>query len=85
MQGLPPPQMVGYHVSSGWGIPQQYHPPPKQPDQSYWATQLSENGLGLQGMDIRFVLIRVGFNSPLVLTFDTLWYRILPASLLQSS
>src|SRR5882762_6689681 len=46
----PPPSMVGW-TAAGWGIPQQYYFPPKQPrrpDPTYWQTQLTDNGLGLQ-------------------------------------
>lgn len=53
----PPPSLVGWNVPSGWGItPQYYHPPPqKQPERSYWDTQLSDNGLGLENMHIKCV------------------------------
>ncbi|KAH9040530.1 hypothetical protein EDB84DRAFT_998554 [Lactarius hengduanensis] len=54
--GHPPPSLVGWNVPAGWGItPQYYHPPQtqKQPERSYWDTQLTDNGLGLENMHIK--------------------------------
>jgi len=48
--------MVGW-TAAGWGIPQQYYFPPKQPrrpDPNYWQTQLTDNGLGLENMHIKY-------------------------------
>ncbi|KAA1473072.1 hypothetical protein DENSPDRAFT_220526 [Dentipellis sp. KUC8613] len=52
---LPPPSAVGWNVHSGWGVPaaQTYYPPQRRPDPSYWQTELSNNGLGLENMHIR--------------------------------
>ncbi|KAI0264734.1 hypothetical protein BC834DRAFT_970664 [Gloeopeniophorella convolvens] len=52
----PPPTALGWNVPSGWGVAAQYYYPPqaqKQPDRSYWDTQLTDNGLGLENMHIK--------------------------------
>ncbi|KAI0039865.1 hypothetical protein FA95DRAFT_1684087 [Auriscalpium vulgare] len=48
------PTMVGWNIPHGWGIPAQYYyPAQKRPEENYWDTQLSDNGLKLEGMEIR--------------------------------
>jgi hypothetical protein len=51
----PPPNLVGWNVPAGWGIaPQYYHPPQRQAEPSYWDTKLTDNGLGLENMHIKY-------------------------------
>ena len=51
----PPPNLVGWNVPAGWGItPQYYHPPARPAEPSYWDTKLSDNGLGLENMHIKY-------------------------------
>jgi hypothetical protein len=53
----PPPNLVGWSIPPGWGITPQYHFPTqvqKQPDRSYWDTKLTNNGLGLENMHIKY-------------------------------
>ena len=56
-QGAPQhPQMVGWNIPAGWGIPPQYYyPQQKRPEENYWDTRLTDNGLKLEGMHIRCV------------------------------
>jgi hypothetical protein len=64
----PPPTLVGWNIPSSWGINSQYYHPPqtqKQPERSYWDTQLTDNGLGLENMHIKCV------SFPLSTTFHT--------------
>ncbi|KAI9511676.1 hypothetical protein F5148DRAFT_1146696 [Russula earlei] len=52
----PPPTLVGWNIPAAWGItPQYYHPPQmqRQPERSYWDTELTDNGLGLANMHIK--------------------------------
>ncbi len=51
----PPPNLVGWNIPAGWGITPQYHgPPQRQAEQSYWDTKLTNNGLGLENMHIKY-------------------------------
>ena len=53
----PPPNLVGWNVPSAWGVtPQYFHPShvQKQPEPSYWDTKLTDNGLGLENMHIKY-------------------------------
>lgn len=54
----PPPSVAGWNIHSAWGVAQQYYYPTqmqqqKQPEKSYWDTELSDNGLGLANMHIK--------------------------------
>jgi hypothetical protein len=70
----PPPTILGWNIPDSWGIaPQYYHPQAtqvqkqqKQRDQSYWDTKLSDNGLGLENMDVKCASPYVW--SPIVVT-----------------
>jgi hypothetical protein len=65
-QVYPPPSLVGWNVPAGWGItPQYYHPPQtqKQPERSYWDTQLTDNGLGLENMHIKCASFPLSITS----------------------
>ena len=67
-QAYPPPTQVGWNVPAGWGItPQYYHPPQtqKQPERSYWDTQLTNNGLGLENMHIKCASFPLSITSSL--------------------
>jgi hypothetical protein len=51
---FPPPNLAGWNIPAAWGVtPQYYHPPQKQAEPSYWDTKLTDNGLGLEHMDIK--------------------------------
>ena len=63
----PPPAMVGWNVPAGWGITPQYYYPSqmqKHPDKSYWDTELSDNGLGLENMHIKCVSLLLTHDRP---------------------
>ena len=57
----PAPNVVGWNIPASWGVTPQYYYPQatqvkrqqKKPDQSYWDTKLSDNGLGLENMHIK--------------------------------
>jgi hypothetical protein len=60
----PPPNVLGWNIPDSWGITSQYYCPQatqvqKQPDQSYWDTKLSDNGLGLENMHIKYASLIV--------------------------
>jgi hypothetical protein len=51
----PPPNLAGWNIPAAWGVtPQYYHPPQKHAEPSYWDTKLTNNGLGLEHMDIKY-------------------------------
>ena len=50
----PPPNLVGWNIPAGWGIAPQYHHPQRPAEPSYWDTKLTDNGLGLENMHIKY-------------------------------
>ena len=63
----PPPSLVGWNIPSSWGITSQYYHPPqtqRQPERSYWETQLTDNGLGLENMHIKCVSFSLSMAVP---------------------